>query len=331
MTSGFLPPRERLTIHFAHVAYRLAERFARRGTGIGHFQTWNREDTLRHCAQADVLVLSGLWEDAMLERAARLRFIQVCAAGYERFDLRRLAAAGVHAASGRGVNTNAVAEHAMALMLALTRQIHRGRDHQRARHWRGMISDLARREDELGGKRLLVYGLGGIGTRLAALARAFDMHVIGIKRDTRVRPDPVAEIHPPDAFFRLLPDADVIVLTCPLTEETRGLIDARALGAMKRGACLVNVARGGCVDEPALVEALRTGGIAGAGIDVTAEEPLSPDSPLWELENVVLTPHTAGETRRYEDNVIDLLLENLERLWRGDARLRNRIVAAPGD
>ena len=95
---------------------------------------------------------------------------------------------------------------------------------------------------------------------------------------------------------------------------------------MKRSAYLINVARGGCVDETALIEALHAGEIAGAGIDVTADEPLAPDSPLWEIENVVLTPHTAGETRRYEDNVIDILLENLERLWRGEEKLRNGVV-----
>ena len=325
MTSRF-PPRERLTIHFAHVAYRLAERFALRESGIRHFQTWNVEDTLARCAQAQVLVLSGLWRDEMLERAGRLRFIQVCAAGHEHFPATRLAAAGVRLASGRGVNTNAVAEHAMALMLALARQLHTGRDHQRARHWRGMVPDLAAREEELAGKRLLIYGLGGIGARLARLASAFDMRVLGIRRDAGKRSEGVEEVHPPGALLRLLPEADFVALTCPLNEATRGVIDARALRAMQPGACLVNVARGACVDEGALVEALRGGRIAGAGVDVTTEEPLPPESALWDLENVVLTPHTAGETRRYEDNVVDLLLENLERLWRGEERLRNQVV-----
>lgn len=326
MTTEFIPPRDQLTVHFAHVAYHLAERFARRETGIRHFQTWNVEDTFQRCGEADVLVLSGFWDDAMLDHAARLRFIQVCAAGYERFDLRRLGTAGVRMANGRGVNTNAVAEHAMALMLALVRHIHTGRDHQRARHWRGMVSQLDAREDELAGKCLLVYGLGGIGTRLAALARAFGMRVVGIKRDTRVGADGADEVHPPEAFLNLLPEVDFVALTCPLSEDTRGLIETRSLRTMKRSAYLINVARGGCVDETALIEALHAGEIAGAGIDVTVDEPLAPDSPLWELENVVLTPHTAGETRRYEDNVIDILLENLDRLWRGEKKLLNGVV-----
>ena len=129
-----------------------------------------------------------------------------------------------------------------------------------------------------------------------------------------------------DRLNSLLPDADFVTLTCPLTAETEHLIDAEALSRMKPTAYLVNVARGRVVDEPALLEALATRRIAGAGIDVTAEEPLIPSSPLWAMEHVLITPHTAGETRRYEDNVIEILLDNLGRLWRGKAQLRNQIV-----
>jgi phosphoglycerate dehydrogenase-like enzyme len=189
-----------------------------------------------------------------------------------------------------------------------------------------MISDLGRREEELGGKTLLVYGLGGIGSRLARLARAFDMHVIGIKRDPGQQDGSAHEVHPPEAFLDALPRADFVALTCPLTDATRNLMDAKAFAAMREGSYLINVARGGCVDEPALLQALAHGRIAGAGIDTTAEEPLPQSSPLWGLENVILTPHTAGETRRYEDNVVDLLLENLQRLWRGEATLANQVV-----
>ena len=124
----------------------------------------------------------------------------------------------------------------------------------------------------------------------------------------------------------LLPDADFVALTCPLTPETENLVDGEAFGCMKPTAHLVNVARGRVVDEAALIEALATRRIAGAGIDVTAEEPLAPSSPLWAMENVLITPHTAGETRRYEDNVIEILLDNLGRLSRGEEQLRNQIV-----
>jgi D-2-hydroxyacid dehydrogenase (NADP+) len=123
-----------------------------------------------------------------------------------------------------------------------------------------------------------------------------------------------------------LPQADFVALTCPLTPETENLIDAKALAAMKPSACLVNVARGKVVNEPALVAALNQKRIAGAALDCVWEEPLPATSALWGVPNVLITPHTAGETRRYEDNVIDLLLQNLERLWRGEAVLKNQFV-----
>jgi len=124
----------------------------------------------------------------------------------------------------------------------------------------------------------------------------------------------------------MLPQADFVALTCPLTPRTENLIDAKALAAMKPSAYLVNVARGKVVNEPALIEALGQNRIAGAALDCVWEEPLPATSSLWGVPNVLITPHTAGETRRYEDNVIDLLLENLERLWRGEAVLRNQFV-----
>jgi len=124
----------------------------------------------------------------------------------------------------------------------------------------------------------------------------------------------------------LLPQADIVALTCALTKETENLIDADALGRMKKSAFLINTARGRIVNDAALIATMRAGGIAGAAIDVTAEEPLPAGSPLWDLPNTFITPHTAGETRRYEDNVLDILEENLDHLWQGEAKLRNQIV-----
>lgn len=321
-----LPPKKDLTIQFSHPAYRLADRFALRQTGIRHYQTETAEETQTRLGEADVLVCSGFWRDDLLEAAPRLRFIQVCAAGFDQFGLEALKARGVRLANGRGVNANAVSEHALALILALTRQLHTGRDNQRRHFWRGMLSDLTKREDELPGKTVVVYGLGSIGARIALLAKAFGTRVIGIRRNLRADPGAADEVRGPDAFREVLAVADIVVLACPLTPETRNLIDAAALAAMKPGAYVINVARGGCVDEAALIAALRADAIAGAGIDTTEEEPLPADSPLWDFENVVLTPHTAGETRKYEDNVVDVLMENLDRLWRGETELRNQIV-----
>jgi phosphoglycerate dehydrogenase-like enzyme len=321
-----LPLKDEIAICFAHVAYRLHERFSTLGTGIGSFAVRDPETLAKRVAEADVLVISGLWQNELLDRAKNLRFIQSIGAGTDQFPRDELAERGIRLASARGVNARAVAEHAMALILALSRRLPEARDNQAKRVWRGMIGDLGEREDELGGKTLLVVGLGDIGGRLARLAKAFDMRVIGLRRDPAAGRGTADAVHRMDELKSLLPEADFVSLTCPLTKETEHLIDAEAFGRMKSSARLVNVARGRVVDEPALIEALDARRIAGAAIDVTAEEPLAPSSPLWGMAQVLITPHTAGETRRYEDNVIEILRHNLERLWRGDQQLRNQVV-----
>jgi phosphoglycerate dehydrogenase-like enzyme len=321
-----IPPADKVIICFAHVAYRLQERFAVLETGIDSFAVRDPETLIKRVGEADALVISGLWQNHLLDRARRLRFIQSIGAGTDQFPREELAKRGIRLASARGVNARAVAEHAMALMLALSRRLPEARDNQQKRVWRGMIGDLSRREDELGGKTLLIVGLGDIGGRLAQLAKAFEMRVVGLRRHPAFGRGAADAVHSMDGLNSLLPDADFVALTCPLTPETEKLIDAGAFGRMKPTAHLVNVARGRVVDEAALIEALGTRRIAGAGIDVTAEEPLMPNSPLWAMEHVLITPHTAGETRRYEDNVIEILLDNLGRLWRGEEQLRNQIV-----
>jgi len=320
-----LPPRDSLTICFAHVAYQLQQRFAARHRDIRSFEVRDRSELDRRMGEADVLVVSGLWHDGLLANAKRLRYIQSIGAGTDQFPRGALAEAHIRLASAQGVNARAVSEHAMALILAMTRKLPEACHNQTKKVWRGMIGDIARREDELGGKTLLIVGLGGIGLRLARLAKAFDLTVIGLRRHP-TGSEGVDAVHGIDALHQLLPTADFVALTCPLTKETENLIDAEALRHMQPTAYLINVARGRVVDEPALIAALREPRIAGAAIDVTAEEPLSPASPLWDLPNVLITPHTAGETRRYEDNVLDILDENLDRLWRGEVVLKNQIV-----
>jgi len=321
-----LPAKQNLTICFAHVAYRMAERFALRETGIRHFQVNSLDDLAARLGEFDVLCVSMMWRNEFIARAPRLAFIQSISAGTDQYARDALSAAGIRLASAQGVNAEAVAQHAMALILALKRHLHLARDNQAKRHWRVMISDLTQREDELAGKTLLIVGLGRIGSRLAALARAFGMRVIATRRDASAGAGAADAVFGHDRLLALLPETDVVALTCPLTPQTERLIGAQALAAMKPSAILVNVARGRVVDEPALVDALAAKRIAAAGIDCTVEEPLLAASPLWGLENALITPHTAGETARYEDNVIDLLLENLERLWRGETALRNQVV-----
>ena len=322
--SPFADP-SKLTIAFAHAAYQLGDEFARRNAPGRHVEVRTFETLREHLAEADVLVVSGLWRNELLEVAPRLRFIQSIGAGTDQFPRELLRERGIRLASAQGVNERAVSEHAMALILALARQLHLARDNQRASAWRGMIADPHKREEELGGKTLVIVGLGRIGTRLARLAWAFDLRVVGVKRSPGAGPEVDAVVHP-DRLAEVLPQADFVALTCPLTPETEGLMGAAALAAMKPSAYLINVARGRVVDEPALIETLGERRIAGAGLDTFYDEPLPPSSPLWAMEHVLITPHSAGETRRYEANVVDILAENLERLRRGDAELKNQIV-----
>jgi len=320
------PAKEQLTICFAHAAYQMQACFEALDTGIKHFELRDGAELDRRIGEADVLVISGLWHNDLIERGKRLRFIQSIGSGTDQFDRDALAVRGIRLASAAGVNARAVAEHAMALILALARRLPEARDHQVRRVWRGMIGDLTRREDELGGKTLLVIGLGRIGGRLARLGKAFDMRVIGFRRDPALGRDAADSVHTLAELPAFLPQADTVALTCPLTDATRGLIDARALALLPRGASVVNCARGPCVVEADLVEALQSGHIAGAAVDTTDPEPLPAESPLWGMANALITPHTAGETRKYEANVIEILLENLDRLWRGETVLRNGVV-----
>lgn len=326
MHARHLPARDKLTICFAHVAYRMGERFALRNTGLGWFEVRSLDDLKARVAEVDVLLCSGLWRNELIPAAGRLAFIQSISAGTDQYSREALRTAGIRVTSAQGVNERAVAEHAVALILALARQIPQARDNQAAKTWRGMIGDISKREDELGGKTLLIVGMGRIGSRLATLAKAFDMRVIAVRRDPSKGAGAADKVVGEEELLTILPQADYVALTCPLTPETEDLIDTNALAAMKPSAYLVNVARGRVVNEPALIEALDNKRIAGAALDCVWEEPLPGASALWRAPNVLITPHTAGETRRYEDNLIDLLLENLERLWRGEAVLKNQVV-----
>ena len=150
--------------------------------------------------------------------------------------------------------------------------------------------------------------------------------MIGVKRDATKGGAGADEVVAQSRLREVLPRADFVALTCPLTPATEGLIDAKALEAMKPSAYLVNVARGRVVNQAELIDALQARKIAGAALDCVEDEPLDSASPLWDLDNVLITPHTAGETQRYEDNVLDILLDNLERMYRGETTLRNQVL-----
>ena len=320
------PARADLVIQFSHVAYQFEKQFAHRNMGISSYSTWTPEETAGRIAEADIIVATGFWQNSLLEKAEKLKLIQVCGAGYDQFDVSAIKEKGIRMANGRGVNANAVAEHAMALLLSITRQTYLARDAQNKKIWRGMNPDILTREEELGGKRMLVIGAGQIGAKVAKLSKAFDITTTGMRRDVS-KIDPVFDhAYPMTELMSEISSFDIVVLCCPLTDETKDLFDKAVFSKMKKGAYLINVARGGCVVEKDLIAAIESQQIGAAGIDVTDPEPLPASSPLWSMENVILTPHTGGETRLYEDNVLDILVENIKRLENGEETLMNQIV-----
>jgi len=274
------PAKQDLTICFAHAAYQMQARFELRKTGIRNFQVWNYDDLQKRIPEADIVVVSGMWKNDLIPGAARLKFIQSISSGMDQYSKEQLAARQVRLCSAAGVNARAVAEHAIALMFACCREVARMDRLIRAGTWRTLEGS------QLSGKTLGIVGLGGIGLEVARIARGIGMEVIAWNRTRRTdSPVPLVDLD------TLLERADVVSLHLSLNDETRGLIDGARLGRLKPGAILVNTARGALIDEAALVEALRSGALRHAGLDVFHDEPLRSDHPLARLDNVTLTAH----------------------------------------
>ena len=219
-----------------------------------------------------------------------------------------------------GVHAGPLAEWALFGLLAFTKGLPKLQADQRARHWPPDQQPVG----ELRDRTLLIVGLGEIGTETARLAQAFGMRVLAVKRDASRATPHVDELHPAEELRALVGRADGIVVTLPLTDATRGLLDADTLAAVKPGAVLVNVGRGAVVDEAALAERLQDGTFAGAALDVFTDEPLPPDSPLWGLENVIVSPHNAALVESEEARIVDLFRDNLRRRLAGEP-LRNEL------
>jgi phosphoglycerate dehydrogenase-like enzyme len=206
------------------------------------------------------------------------------------------------------------------MILMFTRAMPRLHRAQLARRWERRFASGADGPRELSGQTVLIVGLGRIGEAVAARARPFGVRLVAVKHDPSTRHDAgvaVDELVGMAALDEVLGRADHVCLTVPLTRETHHLIDARRLGLMRATACLYNISRGAVVDQAALVAALRSGRLAGAGLDVFEPEPLPDDSPLWDLDNVILTPHVAGATPHYFERTAALFADNLDRFLSG--------------
>jgi len=249
-------------------------------------------------------------------KASDLRWIHSFSAGVDHPFFQMLIQRGVRLTTSSGAQARPIAHTVMLYLLALTRDLPGWLDDQAERRW------APRSVGDLDGRTLGVVGMGPIGCEVARLGQAFGMRVIGVRRAPRG--DEPCETWPLARLDELWPLADAVVLAIPLAEETRHLVGRSALARMKQGCLLVNVARGEVVDEEALVEALTTGHLGGAGLDVFREEPLPPESPLWGMRNVIVTPHSSGTTPGNTDRATAIFLENLGRYRRGEP-LRNEI------
>jgi phosphoglycerate dehydrogenase-like enzyme len=220
--------------------------------------------------------------------------------------------------NGSGASGIAVAEHALALLLALLKRLPELRDLQREHTWSHGISVA-----ELYGRTACVVGLGDVGRSAARLLRAFGVHVLGVRR-TAEQVAEVDETYPVEALHTVLERSSILVLAPALTPATRRLIGATELARLPAGALVINVGRGAVLDEAALIAALQSSHLAGAGLDVLADEPLAAESPLWDMPNVIITPHSAAHTEATDDRSVELFVDNLERVRRGDEP-RNRM------
>ncbi len=243
----------------------------------------------------------------------RLKWIQSHSAGMDAQLYPALKNSEVVLTSVAGVYGSHAAEHAYALLLGLTRDIKGAAINHTKHEWRKPNQLI-----EIGGLTLGIIGLGGFGIHMAKRGIGFDMRIIAVDAYRQDKPDFVDELMPIDQLPELMRRSDVVMIACPLTEETYHLVNADNLALMKPTAYLINVARGKIVDEPALIEALKAGKIAGAGLDVTEVEPLPEDSPLWDMDSVLLTPHVAGRSQHRVRRAAEFFCENLKRYLNGE-------------
>jgi phosphoglycerate dehydrogenase-like enzyme len=262
---------------------------------------------------ADALVTWSMRAEN-LKIAKKLRWIHSPAAAVHAVLIPEVVASDITVTNARSVHGPVVAEHAMAVMYALAKRLHVIRDAQQRREWfQQQLWDSSPRSRELAGATLVVIGLGAIGENIARAAHAIGMHVIGVREHPKRGSRSVERVIGFDRLDSVLPTADFVVLAAPVTEKTRGLFDSIRLAMLKPSAYLVNVARAALIDHTALAAALKQKLLAGAALDVFEDEPLPPESPLWGLKELLITPHSAALSENLWERHYDLLSENLKR------------------
>ena len=251
-----------------------------------------------------------------VRRAPAITWLHIGWAGTDAPVIQELMDRGVAVSNSSGVTSEPIALTVIGAMLALHRGFPRWFEAQRRHAWEVLPRDAA--PPDLRGQTMVVLGLGAIGTHIARMARGLGLHVIGVRRTRATEADQVDEWASPDRLGDVLPRADWLAITVPLTAATRQLIDRRALSLLPPGAHILNVARGAVVDEAAMIEALRSGRLAGAYLDVFETEPLPPESPLWDLPNVIVSPHDSSPSQGNGARADAIFLEELGNWLRGE-------------
>ena len=266
-------------------------------------------------AEADAIL--GTINNDLLRAAPKLKWVQSYSAGVERWMTPELKASGVTLTNGKIIQGPNIADHAFAMLLGLTRELHRIIPNRSKEEWmRGQFQPI-----ELRGKTAVIIGVGGIGMQIAQRAKGFDMRVVGVDpKDISYTPL-IDKLVPPDRLDAVLPEADVVFISAPHTPQSEGMMGARQFDLLKKGVYFIAVSRGKLYDTGALVRALDSRRLAGAGLDVTDPEPLPKGHALWKFENVIITPHIAGQSDLVQGRRMDLLKENIRRFAAGEPLL----------
>jgi D-2-hydroxyacid dehydrogenase (NADP+) len=259
--------------------------------------------------------------EAVLRRSPRLRWLQIHPAGAERPLYRELRQRGVKVTTASGATAITVAHSTLGALIALNRRFPLLANAQRRHAWEPRLGERSPRD--LAGQTAVIVGLGPIGQNIARLLKALGLSVIGMRRSAGAV-EPCDRTVTYEQIRDVLPLADWLILCCPASPLTRGLANATAFAAMPEGACFINVARGECAVEADVIAALRSGKLAGAYLDVFEREPLDPASPLWEMPNVIVSPHTASHSLGQNEAIFAIFLDNLTR-WRDGCDLRNDV------
>ncbi|WP_137285842.1 D-2-hydroxyacid dehydrogenase [Halorussus salinisoli] len=298
----------------------LAREIERQATDVDLQLAESYDDARTRIESADIVITRELTSE-LLDHADNLDWIQALNAGVDSYDLNRIEDMGVILTNAAGVHANPIAEQVLGYMLIFERNLHRGIEQQRQNIWQHYSGG------ELRGQTLGVLGVGEIGGRIAELGSALGMTVLGTKRDTSTAPDTVDEIHPPDETHQVLAESDYVAIACPLTDQTEGLLGLQEFASMKRDGVVINIGRGPVINQDDLVTAIQKGKIRGAALDVTDPEPLPLDSPLWDLSDVIVTPHMAGSTPHYWERSAEIFATNYERYLAGETdAFVNRVI-----